>query len=279
MERTTAEKMASNASRRVSLAQELRAGALQLLGEEGGEGAHEQERGEVRRHLDGETAGRNGQAVHVGDRALEEPALHAPGEQAEGDGRGGGAQGRAAAAEADGAAHHRERVEHGEDALGASGEVDEAGGGDHVRADLQVGHVAQVPPRPEEEGAHQRGEIDQPDDAEEERLDGAGKGLAPERQPGRGTQERGADQEPHAGEQHQLAVEPGFRTVADRRMRARPGHGLLDGAGDGEDRQVHGDEEAADHAAQEHHHQRLDHGGERRRRRRPPRRRRSRRSC
>src|SRR6476469_2631117 len=37
---------------------------------------------------------------------------------------------------------------------------------------------------------------------------------------------------------------------------------LLDGTGDGEDRQVHGDEEATDHAAQEHHQERFDHGGQ-----------------
>src|SRR5438270_777339 len=37
---------------------------------------------------------------------------------------------------------------------------------------------------------------------------------------------------------------------------------LLDRTGDGEDRQVHGDEEAADDAAEEHHHHRLDHAGE-----------------
>src|SRR5215211_6989688 len=34
---------------------------------------------------------------------------------------------------------------------------------------------------------------------------------------------------------------------------------LLDGTGDVEDGQVHGDQEAADHAAQEHHHDGLDH--------------------
>src|SRR2546429_8687157 len=39
--------------------------------------------------------------------------------------------------------------------------------------------------------------------------------------------------------------------------------GLLDRAGDGEDGQVHGDEEAADDAAEEDHHDWLDHAGER----------------
>src|SRR4030081_1599297 len=37
---------------------------------------------------------------------------------------------------------------------------------------------------------------------------------------------------------------------------------LLDRAGDGEDGQVHGDEESADDAAEEHHHDGLDHAGE-----------------
>src|SRR5688500_1009504 len=35
--------------------------------------------------------------------------------------------------------------------------------------------------------------------------------------------------------------------------------GLLDGTGDGEDREVHRDEEATDHDTEEHHHDRLDH--------------------
>src|SRR6266850_4807594 len=39
---------------------------------------------------------------------------------------------------------------------------------------------------------------------------------------------------------------------------------LLDRAGDGEDGQVHGDQEPADDAAEEHHHDRLDHAGQRR---------------
>src|SRR6266571_491949 len=43
---------------------------------------------------------------------------------------------------------------------------------------------------------------------------------------------------------------------------ASPATWLLDRAGDGEDGQVHGDEEAADDAAEEHHHDRLDHAGE-----------------
>src|SRR5712664_4987348 len=43
---------------------------------------------------------------------------------------------------------------------------------------------------------------------------------------------------------------------------ASPTTWLLDRAGDGEDGQVHGDEEAADDAAEEHHHDRLDHAGE-----------------
>src|SRR3979411_85853 len=43
---------------------------------------------------------------------------------------------------------------------------------------------------------------------------------------------------------------------------ALPTTWLLDRAGDGEDGQVHGDEESADDAAEEHHHDRLDHAGE-----------------
>src|SRR5438132_5005379 len=44
---------------------------------------------------------------------------------------------------------------------------------------------------------------------------------------------------------------------------ASPTTDLLDRAGDGEDGQVHGDEETADHATEEDHHDRLDHAGER----------------
>src|SRR4051812_23493549 len=43
---------------------------------------------------------------------------------------------------------------------------------------------------------------------------------------------------------------------------AAPLSALLDGTGQAEDRQVHRDEEAADHAAEEDHEDRLDHGGE-----------------
>src|SRR5713101_8373781 len=70
----------------------------------------------------------------------------------------------AAPTEADGAADDGQRIEDGEDALRPAGQVDEAGGREHVGCDLEEPHHRQVPPGAEEEGGHQRGHVHAGDD-------------------------------------------------------------------------------------------------------------------
>ena len=206
-------------------AQQLTAGALELLGEQRGETADQHERGEVRGHDHRELSGRLRSAFEVAGGGQDDPGLHAPRQHAEGDAGCRCSQRCAAAAEADGAADDGERIQDREDALGAARQIHEPGRRDHVRCDLAVRDPSQVPSRAEQERADQRGEVDQGDDGEEQRLDRAGKWIVAERGPGSGPEERGPHREADPREQDQLAVEPALRALAERRIDARFRHG------------------------------------------------------
>src|SRR5207253_4067574 len=107
----------------------------------------------------------------------------------------------------DGAVHDGERVEDGEDALRAAGEVDEAGRSQHVGGDVRVGEPAEEAPLAEQEDGDQRGEVEPADDRVEPALDPARERLRAQREHRGGDQQRGPHQQPDAGEEDELAVE------------------------------------------------------------------------
>ena len=68
-------------------AQQLAARALQLLGEERRQRAHQQERGEVRRHHHRQPPRSQRNALQIAAGRRDDPALHAPDQDAERDAR------------------------------------------------------------------------------------------------------------------------------------------------------------------------------------------------
>ena len=248
------------------------AGGAELLGEVGGEHGHRRkeaactnERGRARRLRPGVDAHREEQVGRHGERRGDD---------------------RAAAEQQDAAVDDRQEVHGDEDALAVAGERHHRGGEAARRA--RSGRTRSTPARAGR-GAPARWRarrgVGRDDHAVERRQ--VALGLAPG---SRFTKAVPAEEHRHRDDAEErqpdeLAVEPigaargsAARPASARRRRRRP-RALLDVAGDAEDREVHRDQEAADHAAEEHHHERLDHAGEARRPRRPPRRRRSRRSC
>jgi hypothetical protein len=143
-----------------------------LLGEERRQRAHQQEGGEVRRHHHRQPARRKRRPIEIRGHRLDEAGVAAPGQQAEGDRRGGRAQGRPPPPEADGAGDDGQRIEDGEDAVRAAGQVDEAGGEDDVGGDLPERDVPEVLSGPQQEGGDERRHVHAADDGVEPRLDG-----------------------------------------------------------------------------------------------------------
>ena len=200
---------------------QLGSGALHLFGKERGQRAREEERGEVQHHGQRDARGGQRRVREVAGRGLDDPVLHPEQQRAEHQRRGHGPQHRAPAAQADRAVHDRHRIQDGEDALRPAGQVDEAGGREHVGRQVRVQKTAQEAPAPQQHHRDERGDVDAADDRVEVRLDAAWERLGAQREQRRRHQQCGAHQQPDAGEQDELAVEVprlrpfGLGSVAD----------------------------------------------------------------